>query len=246
MHAYRPGDGPQRTRVLYLFRSPASLKVGRKPLDAEVVEALEHTHPDLSFDWTAIRREPRPEPKARRERGGRAAARRGAPRPVESARPRPATATEGDDQSVLGRAVGVAEAARLRGAYADLLQRIARRARTPDERDRLLERAQRLNPDDWRDEAAATGGVQSVEADWDAIAAELPRRRRGRRGGRHRERPDAPRPSGIMAEGADKDGESTDETLDDADRAADADGGDGGAVGGADADPGSTDVPDER
>lgn len=245
MHAYRPGDGPQRTRVLYLFRSPASLKVGRMPLDAEVVEALEHTHPDLSFDWTAIRRDPRPEPKARRERSGRGAARRGARKPVEPAGP-PAMAAEIDDQSVLGRAVGAAEAARLRGAYADLLQRIARRARSPEERDRLLERAQRLNPDDWRDEAAATGGVQSAEADWDAIAAELPRRRRGRRGGRHRERPDAPGPSGIMAEGADEDGESTDETLADADRAADADGGDRGAVGGADADAGSTDVPDER
>jgi len=44
MHAYRPGQGSSRARVLYLFRSPANMKVGRRALDAEVTEALEHTH----------------------------------------------------------------------------------------------------------------------------------------------------------------------------------------------------------
>jgi hypothetical protein len=34
LHQYRPQQGPQRTRVLYVFRSPASLKMGRKALDA--------------------------------------------------------------------------------------------------------------------------------------------------------------------------------------------------------------------
>ena len=50
---------------------------------------------------------------------------------------------------------------------------------------------QRLNPDEWPDEAAVRAGAPSLEADWDAIGAELPQRRRGRRGGRGRQgRPD--------------------------------------------------------
>ena len=57
MHAYRAA-WTSRARVLYLFRSPSDLKVGRRPLDAEVMEALEHTHPDLAFDWPTLLREP--------------------------------------------------------------------------------------------------------------------------------------------------------------------------------------------
>ena len=46
MHAYHHGAG--RARVLYLFRSPSNVKVGRQALDGEVTEALEHTHPDYA------------------------------------------------------------------------------------------------------------------------------------------------------------------------------------------------------
>jgi hypothetical protein len=193
MHAYRPSQGPQRTRVLYLFRSPAHLRMGRKPLDAEVVEALEHTHPDLNFDWAVLLREPvrhqepprgRPARSAARSSGGRRPQSRPAPPPPEAAAPLV------DDQSMLGRVLGARAAGRLRAAYSDLLQRIVRRARTPEDRDRLSDRAARLNPDDWADESAVTAGAQTVESEWDAIAAELPQRRRGRRGGRRRS-PDA-------------------------------------------------------
>ena len=57
MHGYRQGQGSGRTRVLYLFRSPAHIKIGRKVLDEEAREGLAHTHPDLSFDWTSLARE---------------------------------------------------------------------------------------------------------------------------------------------------------------------------------------------
>ena len=40
MHAYRPGNGGRGTRVLYLFRSPAHIRIGRQPLDEEAREAL--------------------------------------------------------------------------------------------------------------------------------------------------------------------------------------------------------------
>lgn len=208
MHAYRPANGPQRVRVLYLFRTPAHLKVGRQALDEEVVEALEHTHPDLSFDWVALRKEPsevrteRPDRVDRWERPGRGRDRdRREQRPSPAPRP-PAEPPVIEDATVLGRVLGAPEAARLRQRYQEIGQRIARRARTPEDRDRLNARLQRLNPDDWVDEAAVRAGAASISAGWDEITAELPGRRRGRRGGRGRTAP-----SGIM-EGA---GTSNDE-----------------------------------
>jgi hypothetical protein len=182
MHAYRPtSNEPNRTRVLYLFRTPSHVRIGRQPLESEVMEALEHTHPDLSFDWTSLVREPvvvRSEP----ERPNRPP-QRPPPRPVP---PAPPPVIELEDESLLGKVLGAAAAARLRQRYNDLSQRILRRARTPEERDRLNERLKRLNPDDWSDEGSVRSSAQSVEAEWDAIAVELPSRRRGRRGGRRR------------------------------------------------------------
>jgi hypothetical protein len=182
MHAYRPtSNEPNRTRVLYLFRTPSHVRIGRQALESEVMEALEHTHPDLSFDWTSLVREPvvvRPEA----ERPNRPP-QRPAPRPAPVA-VTPAPVVELEDESLLGRVLGPAAAALLRQRYTDLSQRILRRARTPEERDRLTERLKRLNPDDWSDEGSVRSGAQTVEAGWDAIAVELPSRRRGRRGGR--------------------------------------------------------------
>src|SRR5687767_7637038 len=184
MHAYRPQPGPQRTRVLYLFRTPSHIKIGRRALDDEIREALEHTHPDVSFDWNLLSRESamlaRSEP-PQRDRPMRA--RRPAP---QAPRERSAPAVVSDDRSVLGKVLGAEEAARLRRRYAELLQRIVRRSRTPEERDQLTARGQRLNPDDWVDESSIRAAVRTVEADWDAVTADLPARRRGRRGGRRR------------------------------------------------------------
>jgi hypothetical protein len=189
MHAYRGTNGASRTRVLYVFRSPSNVKVGRRAIEAEVREALEHTHPDLSFDWDGMLHEPampRFEPRERTQRPERHDRNRG------RTAPDPPIAPVIEDESLLGRTLGAREAARLRRRYSDLVQRIARRARTPEERDRLTERLVRLNPDEWPDEAAIRAAAASVESEWDALDAELPQRRRGRRGGRFREGPNAP------------------------------------------------------
>jgi hypothetical protein len=180
MHAYRPTpDAPHRTRVLYIFRSPTQLKVGRQPLDSEVMEALEHTHPDVSFDWTSLTRERTPPHVEMPDRP----ARRPGWQPRSSPPPRPAPA----DDSLAARVLGSGQAAALRRRYAELAERITRRSRTPEERDRLAERLKRLNPDDWADEAAGRAAARTIHADLSAIGAELPGRRRGRRGGRRRE-----------------------------------------------------------
>jgi hypothetical protein len=210
MHGYRPAHGPQRTRVLYLFRSPSHIKMGRRPLDEESREALAHTHPDLSFDWTILGRETEnfrsEEPRERAP--SRSQRHQQAPRPKAPAAPALMPLTI-DDQSMLGRTLGGETALRLRARYGELLQRIARRARTPEERDRLTDQAQRLNPDEWSDADAIRTHVTSVEAEWDAVAAELPARRRGRRGGRRRDG----RPEDGAGDGADGDSGAPDEAT---------------------------------
>jgi hypothetical protein len=192
MHGYRPTQGPGRTRVLYFFRSPAHVRVGRRVLDEEAREALTHTHPDLTFDWHLLNESPPP----RDDDRSHVPANRRPARREPSIRPpvvaAPIVVAVVDDQSVLGRVLGASEAAALRQRYRDLLDRILRRARMPEDRDRLSERAERLNPDEWPDEAAIRLHVKTVEAEMGSVLAELPQRRRGRRGGRRRQgQPDA-------------------------------------------------------
>jgi hypothetical protein len=43
-----------RPRVLYWFRSPPNVKVGREPFDPEARRTLEARNPDVAFDWPAI------------------------------------------------------------------------------------------------------------------------------------------------------------------------------------------------
>jgi hypothetical protein len=52
--------GKVRPRVLYWFRSPPDVKVGRQPFDPAVRQALEAQNPDVSFDWRAIVETPIP------------------------------------------------------------------------------------------------------------------------------------------------------------------------------------------
>jgi hypothetical protein len=224
LHQNRHGQGAPR--VLYLFRSPANLRVGRTALDGEVREALEHTHPDLNFDWNALTRDAivsRPEPGAvraqkppRRSPGqaGRSVGERPSPAPAP-APPEPA------DLSPLAEVLGGAEAARLRQRHRDLMHRVGRRARTPEERARLLDRAEALRPDGWADEATIRARASEMDAECEAIARELPSRRRGRRGGRDRVGPGPDTPSGIMAEDTEQHDETHEDRMDRAGRAVD-------------------------
>lgn len=59
----QPGNrGKARPRVLYWFRTPPNVKVGRSPFDPEIRRALEEQHPDVAFDWEAIVHTPIPPP----------------------------------------------------------------------------------------------------------------------------------------------------------------------------------------
>jgi hypothetical protein len=53
---------PGRPRVLYWYRTPPGVRVGRKAFDDEVRQRLERQNPDLTFDWQAIVATPMPPP----------------------------------------------------------------------------------------------------------------------------------------------------------------------------------------
>jgi hypothetical protein len=54
--------GKVRPRLLYWFRTPPNVKVGRQPFDDAVRRALEAQNPDIYFDWQAILDTPIPPP----------------------------------------------------------------------------------------------------------------------------------------------------------------------------------------
>ena len=54
--------GKSRPRVLYWFRTPPGVKVGRTPFDPDMRRALEAQNPDVEFDWEAITHTPIPPP----------------------------------------------------------------------------------------------------------------------------------------------------------------------------------------
>jgi hypothetical protein len=52
--------GKARPRLLYWFRTPPNVKVGREPFDPELRLALEKQNPDVRFDWVSIVETPIP------------------------------------------------------------------------------------------------------------------------------------------------------------------------------------------
>src|SRR4051794_36741867 len=54
--------GKARQRILYWFRTPPGVKVGRTPFDEHVMRALEAQYPDVGFDWDALKSTPMPPP----------------------------------------------------------------------------------------------------------------------------------------------------------------------------------------
>jgi hypothetical protein len=78
--------GKVRTRVLYWFRTPPDVKVGREPFDEGVRRALEAQNPDVTFDWPSILEAPIPSADAdkwRERRRLERAARQGAAAPAD-------------------------------------------------------------------------------------------------------------------------------------------------------------------
>jgi hypothetical protein len=77
--------GKERQRVLYWFRTPPNVRVGREPFAEHVRRALEAQYPDVRFDWETIVTTPIPPPETDHWRERRRAER--AARQVADAEP---------------------------------------------------------------------------------------------------------------------------------------------------------------
>lgn len=62
VHATNRRGRPTRPRVLYWYRTPPGVKVGRAPFDDEVRKMLESQYPGVTFDWKTFESTPMPPP----------------------------------------------------------------------------------------------------------------------------------------------------------------------------------------
>ena len=53
VHTFRKGGKPH-SLVLYWFRSPPNVRVGRLAIDDDTIRTIEELYPDLAFDWPKL------------------------------------------------------------------------------------------------------------------------------------------------------------------------------------------------
>ncbi len=198
MHWYREGNR-QHSRILYVFRSPGGVRVGRDPLEPEILQQIETEHPDIAFDWKVVRENQQivdvaPEPRRRRPRPDEGEAPSPPPvRPVEtpaapSRPPIPAT-IDGDTPD--------AQIAFLAQVYPQVRDRIQERSLEPARQEALLSLAERLNPATWSDADQITTGLQQAAEALERLAHVFAKRRRR---ARRKSKPSAPEGSdGAMS-----------------------------------------------
>jgi hypothetical protein len=185
MHWYREGTR-QRSKVLYVFRTPGGVRVGRDPLDAEARQEIEGEHPDIAFEWDAVR-ETKQVIEAAPERRRR-------PRPAEPAAPASAAdATAPADRSApppwpvppaVAGSTAEERVAFLAAWYPVARAEIEQRTPDPARREALLGLAERLNPAAWTDADQIASGVEQASDALERLTHVFARRRRRRRPGR--------------------------------------------------------------
>ena len=206
MHWFREG-ARQRSRVLYMFRTPGGVRVGRLPLDRDVLRQIEAQHPDIQFDWNAVREtqqviEPAPDFRRRRPRREEGeAASQNTPEPAAAVEAPPAASTASPNPPAnapgpKGPGLQAPPVPRLQvppaleGNSPDeqiaflfkwhplICERLALRTADPERRNALLALAERLNPVSWTDADQITAGLQQAAEALERLSRVMARRRR--------------------------------------------------------------------
>jgi len=198
MHWYREG-ARQRSRILYIFRSPGGVRVGRDSLDPEVLRELEAHHPDIDFDWKTVidnRQVVETSPDLRRPRKRRRGEDEHAPAaevapspPPTGARPRqelpsPAVSASGPAAprppvpSAIEGSTPDEQIAFLALWYPTVRDRIPQRTSDPARREALLALAERLNPAAWTDADQIVAGLLQAADSLERLSRVFSRRRR--------------------------------------------------------------------
>lgn len=202
VHWVRDGNR-QRSRILYVFRTPPGVRVGRSALDPAVIREIEAQYPDVDFDWRALldnRQVIDDSAEVRRPRAAKNAGRgdraEGQKRPAdkgEAERPAqeapddlpphaPASVREPIPAAVDGdtRELQLAFLARW---YDELRERVPHGTQDPVRLEALLALVDRLNTAGWETEEQIVAGLESAsEALLRLSRVFSKRRRRSRRG----------------------------------------------------------------
>jgi hypothetical protein len=163
VHATNRRGKPTRPRILYWYRTPPGVRLGRVPFPEEVRRAIEAQHPGIAFDWDTLANTPFPsqEPEFWRERRRAEKAAKQARREEEASdAPEPSTPADVDLDDAPGAAAS--------GDGGDHLPGDERSALSADE------------------PVAESGGEGSEGAAAANGEGALPHKRRRRRGGKRR------------------------------------------------------------
>jgi hypothetical protein len=188
MHWCREGNR-QYSRILYVFRTPGGIRVGREALEADVLKQFEAQHPDIEFDWNVVFHnqqlvETSTDPRRPRKRPSAEAP--AEPRPAQPQQPPPRPSIppkiEGDtpDEQI----------AFLVRWSAVIRERITQRISDPVRQQALLALAERLNSAAWTDADQITTGLQQAAEALERLSHVFAKRRRRskKRGGSAAER----------------------------------------------------------
>lgn len=214
MDWYREGTR-QSSRILYAFRTPGGLRVGRSALDAEALQQIQALHPETTFDWKAVfdsRQVIDAAPEPRRPAGRRRPDDESGPVPQLGApeRPQPQAAAVPPRPPIPSVIEGVTAEERtafLAHWYPLIRSRVEERATEPSRREALLVLADHLNPSTWTDADQVVAGLQRAAESLERLSRVLTRRRRRSGRGRTAQTP----PDGRPGEPAN---ESSDDALD--------------------------------
>jgi hypothetical protein len=200
IHWYREGTR-QRSRILYIFRTPGGVRVGREPLEPEVLRDIEARHPEIAFDWKAVidsRQVVDTAPDPRRPRNRRhsedervpaaevTASPPSGPRPREDppspgfggAGPGAAAPPRPPIPSAIEGSTPDEQIAFLALWYPIVRDRIPQRTSDPARREALLALAERLNSGAWTDADQIVAGLLPAAESLERLARVFSRRRR--------------------------------------------------------------------
>jgi hypothetical protein len=190
MHLYRDG-ARQRSKILYVFRTPGGVRVGRDPLEPEVLRQIESQYPDIQFNWATVREtqqviETSIEPRRRRPRREDEIPAVASPTPVAPVAPPAAPPAPVPPRLVIPTVIEGAtpdeRIAFLTHWHPIIRERIPHRTSDPGRQEALNALADRLNPANWTDADEITAGLQQAAEALERLSHVFAkRRRRGRR-----------------------------------------------------------------
>ena len=186
MHLYREGHR-QRSRILYVFRSPGGVRVGRSALEPDVLREIEGRYPDIAFDWKDVREsqqhiEMSAEPRRRRPSTPEGSPAPAVTPPVPEPLAPPAAPVAAPPRfavpSVVEGATPDEQIAFLVHWYPVIRDRIPMRTSDHARQEALLALTERLNPTAWTDADQITSGLQQASEALERLARVFSKRRR--------------------------------------------------------------------